>query len=183
MSAMTKLGRIAGLVALMVAAGSVSASAQEEQERPKPSLEKQIGDWTVVCYDQNGSSFCHMSETLVNKKTGMRVLGIGMRYFPAQKASAVEVTVPLNVGLENGASISVGKYTTKTLEYALCVREGCQAISPVDGNMLKAFGGADKGKVNVVDYASGKKVAISFELKGFADAYQTMVSSSKAAAN
>lgn len=173
-------GLIAGVAAMVLAVGA--AGAQEAPQRPAPTLNKQIGDWTVQCFGEGGANSCRMNEMLVNKKTGMRVLSVTVLYLPEQKRTLVEALVPLNVALQNGVSINADTFKSGTLQYNICVQQGCQTLFPATDDVIKALSSATKGSVQVVDFGSGKKISIAFPLSGFSEAYQTVVSSSRASA-
>ncbi|MGB8601545.1 MAG: invasion associated locus B family protein [Rhizomicrobium sp.] len=175
-------GLIAGFSAALMMVGAASAAPADEQRAPEPSLNKQIGDWTVQCFQQAGASTCRMNEMLVNKKTGMRVLSVTVLYVPERKSSFIEAVVPLNVALQSGVTISADTFTSGTLQYNICVQQGCQTVLPADGNVISSLGRATKGAVEVVDYTNGKKIKIGFPLEGFNEAYQTVVSNTRAAA-
>lgn len=172
-----RTGLIATAAAMVFAAGV--ASAQEAQRpAPTPTLNKQVGDWTVQCFSEAGMTNCRMNEMLVNKKTGMRVLSITVLYLPDQKRALIEALVPLNVALQNGVSVNTDTFKSGTLQYNICVSQGCQTLFPATDDIVKSLGSATKGTVQVVDFNSGKKVSIAFPLNGFSEAYQTIVSSS-----
>lgn len=163
---------------------SVAASAQEAGQRaaPTPSLSKQIGDWAVQCYTEGPMTTCRMNETLERKNTHMRILSITVLYLPAQKRTLIEAIVPLSVALQNGVSMTAGTFNTGTLQYNICVQQGCQTMLPADDASVKALSSATKGSVQIVDFGTGKKVSIPFPLNGFSEAYQTVVSNSRAPA-
>lgn len=174
-------GLIAFSAGLLMAGAAMAAG--EEQGAPQPTLNKQIGDWTVQCFEQGGATSCRMNEILINKKTSMRVLSLTVLYVPERKTALLEAVVPLNVALQNGVTISADTFTSGTLQYNICVQQGCQTVLPVDGNVVASLGRATKGAVEVVDYSTGKKIKIGFPLQGFSEAYQTVVSSTRAPAS
>jgi invasion protein IalB len=169
-------GVIAGTASAVLVAGA--AWAQEAAARPTPTLTKQIGDWTVQCFAEGGTTNCRMNEILVNKKTNIRVLSVTVLYLPEQKRSLIEALVPLNVALQSGVSVKAAPFDSGVLQYNICVAQGCQTLFPAVDDTIKSLSSATSGSVQIVDYSTGKKISIAFPLNGFSEAYQTIVSSS-----
>lgn len=181
MSAKKMLGGIsAGFAALMLFAGVAAAQdAAAAPDQPKQTLNKEVGNWTVKCFEKDGVTRCNMIEVLVNKKTGLRVLAVSVQYEPAQKRSVIELGVPLHVALQKGAVINTDTYTSGTLKYKICDQQGCYLVLPADDSVIASLGKATKASVEIVDFVSGKKVALKIPLDGFSSAYQTVVEASR----
>jgi invasion protein IalB len=169
-----------GAAALAALSLSGTSFAQEAQA-PKPTLTKEVGSWTVQCFEQNGASRCKMVEILVNKKSGMRVLGISLQYIAERKRSLMEVGVPLGITLQNGAVLKTDTFTSGTLRYSICDQQGCYVMMGVDDTLASTLSRSTKANMEWVNYGDGKKVSLAFPLDGFAAAYQEMVSASSAA--
>jgi invasion protein IalB len=92
---------------------------------------------------------------------------------------AIIVSVPLEVSLAKGVVIQTDSYTSPTLKYRMCTRDGCYVQAPVDNDLVasvaKSTGGA---RVNVVG-DDGKTYPIGFSLKGFSQAHDDMVAQAK----
>jgi invasion protein IalB len=169
-----------GAAALAALSLSGTSFAQEAQA-PKPTLTKEFGSWTVQCFEQNSASRCKMVEILINKKTGMRVLGISFQYIAEQKRSLVEIGVPLGITLQNGAMLKTDTFSSGTLRYSICDQQGCYVMMAADEKLASTISRSTKANVEWVSYGDGKKVSLAFPLDGFAAAYQEMISSSSAA--
>jgi invasion protein IalB len=175
-----RLGAVAAVAVLSLSAVGFAQEAQQQQQ-PKPTLTKEIGSWTVQCFEQGGASRCKMVEILVNKKTGVRVLGISLQYIAEQKRSVVEIGVPLGTMLQSGAVLKADTYKSDTLHYSICDQQGCYVMLVADDKLAAAIGKATNASMEWVGFGDGKKVTLAFPLDGFSAAYQEMVSSSSAA--
>jgi invasion protein IalB len=78
--------------------------------------------------------------------------------------------------------LQTDSYTSPSLKYRMCTRDGCFVQTAVDNNLVEAVAkSSGAAKVNVVG-DDGKTYAIKFSLKGFAQAHDDMVSQAKAKA-
>lgn len=178
MSTKKLLGGISvGFAALMLFAG-MAAAQDATAEQPKQTLNKEVGNWTVKCFEKSGVTRCNMIEVLVNKKTGERVLAVSVQYAPTQKRSVIEVSVPLHVALQKGAVINADTYTSGTLKYKICDQMGCYIVLPADDSVIASLGKATQASIEIVDFVSGKKVPLKIPLDGFSSAYQAVVEAS-----
>jgi invasion protein IalB len=172
-------GLFAGLAAVSILTGM--AAAQSSAPAPagangpaQPSETKEIGDWTVRCYPASSPMPCEMIELLVNKKSGRRVLGVLIMYNQAHDQNLMQVSTPLGVLIPNGAVLGSDTYTSEVMRYRMCDLQGCYAIMPLDSSAVKALGRATKAEMRVVS-VDGRKVNLSFSLKGFTAAYNALV--------
>jgi invasion protein IalB len=176
---MKALPILAALAFTAIAAGANAQEAPAKPQAPQPTFNKEIDGWDIKCFKVADASQCSMVETLVNKKSGQRVLAIRVIYVPAEKRSFVKISVPLNVALENGALLVADTYTSPALPFDTCDQYGCHTVLlPADADLVRKLGSAAKSKMEIVDFDSGKKVPISFPLNGFSNAYQAMVDGS-----
>ena len=172
-------GLFAGLAAVSILTGVAAAQSAAPEpaaaNKPlQPSDTKEFGDWSVRCYPASSGMPCEMIELLVNKKSNRRVLGVLIVYNPAQNRNVVQVSMPLGVLIPNGAVLGSDTYTSEVMHYRLCDMQGCYAIAALDSGAIKALGQATKAEMRVVA-ADGKKVNLSFSVKGFTAAYNALV--------
>lgn len=180
----------AALAALSVAAGSAlaakpaapAAAAPAPQanasQGPKISDVKEIGDWTVRCYDVKSPSPCEMVELRVAKKTGQRILGVLVAYVPSRDQHVIQISVPLGVALQNGLVISSDTFTSKPLRFRRCDQLGCYVETGIDNQSLAALGRATKADMQVVSM-DGRKFNLVFSLNGFTAAHDQLVALAK----
>lgn len=167
------------MIFALTAALALSASGYA-QEAPKPTITKEFSGWRLRCFDREGTTLCLIDETLVNKKTGEKVLSVSLQYVAAKKSALMEIGVPFGIAIENGAVLNTDTYKTETLRYRLCNQQGCYLVLPFDAAAVAKFGKATKAGVEVVFFGAkdNKTTTLSFPMDGFTAAYQAMVDAS-----
>lgn len=179
----TLIGAGLGLALACGAALAQDAAAPAQQQQPaKPPETKTIGDWIVRCFPIQSPSPCDMFQELVDQNTKQRVLSFSIAYVPGMNRHGMQVSVPLEVAIQKGATISSDSYTSPALRFRYCDRGGCYVQTVIDNAAIESLAksGPD-GKVRI--YAdSGKAYDLKFSLKGFAAAHDDMVEQAKAKA-
>lgn len=180
---------LAGAV-LAVALGCSPAFAQAGASGPaasppaRPEV-KQFDDWQVRCFPVQSPSPCDMFQEVANQQRNQRILAISIAYVPSMDRYALQITVPLGVAIQKGLSLQTDSYTSPTLRYRRCDRDGCYVETGVDKTLIEGIARSSpdgKAKVNITGDSTGKSVGVSFFLKGFSAAHDDMVSESKAKA-
>lgn len=164
-------------------AGAAAAFAQDAPAAPPPKPDvKTVEDWQVRCYPIQSAAPCDMLQEQGDQQSGRKILSISISYVPSMDKHALIVTVPLEVSLAKGIVLQTDSYTSPSLKYRMCTRDGCFVQTAVDNNLVEAVAkSSGAAKVNVVG-DDGKTYAIKFSLKGFAQAHDDMVSQAKAKA-
>ncbi len=154
---------------------SWSAFAQDAAPRAAAPDVKQIGDWSVRCFQIQSPSPCDMYEQLDDKKGGQRILAISLAYIPKMDRHAVQVAVPLGVAIPKGLVIQTDTFTSASLHYRRCDRNGCYVEIVLDNPSVESLAksGPD-AKVKIVA-DGGKPFDLRFSLNGFAAAHDAMV--------
>src|SRR5579863_6660389 len=168
-------------IALVLAAGSAQAQGNAPAAPAKPE-QKQFDDWQVRCFPIQSPSPCDMFQEVANPQRNQRILAISIAYVPSMDRYALQVTVPLGVSLPKGLSMQTDSYTSPTLHYRRCDRDGCYVETGVDKGLIEGIARSSpdaKAKVNITGDSNGKNVGITFFLKGFAAAHDDMVSESR----
>ncbi|HVW72076.1 MAG TPA: invasion associated locus B family protein [Rhizomicrobium sp.] len=171
---------IAGAV-FAVALSAGQAAAQAQAGKPE---QKQFDDWQVRCFPVQSPSPCDMFQELLNQQRNQRILAMSIAYVPSMDRYALQVTVPLGISIPNGLTIQTDSFTSPTLKYRRCDREGCYVETGVDKSLIEGIAKSSpdgKAKVNIV-VDNGKKYGLTFFLKGFAAAHDDMVSEARAKA-
>ncbi len=151
------------------------ASAPTNASQPsQPNETKNIGDWTVRCFQAASATPCEMIELFVNKKTNQRVLGVLVVYNQKNNQNLMQIAVPLGVSLQNGAVLSSDTYSSGVMHFRLCDMQGCYTVTPLDNEAIKSLGRASKAAMSIVS-ADGKKLNIPFSLNGFDAAYAALL--------
>lgn len=176
-----KRALIGGL--LLVLAGSSAALAQQAApaQMPKPDV-KTVDDWMVRCYPVQSVSPCDVFQEQDDRRSGQRVLSISLAFVPSMNRHIIQVTVPLDVSIPKGVTMQSDTYTSPAMKYRMCTRDGCFVQTAVNNDLVEALArSSGTGKLNVVG-DNGKTYALTFSLKGFAQAHDDMVTQAKAKA-
>ncbi len=173
------IGGLAGSLA-WVLAGSCAALGQPQAPVGKPDV-KTVEDWMVRCYPVQSVSPCDIFQEQDSQR-GQRVMSISLAFVPSLNRHIIQVTVPLDVSIPKGLTMQSDTYTSPTLRYRMCTRDGCFVQTAVDNGMIEALArSSGAGKVNIFA-DNGKSYALTFSLKGFAAAHDDMVTEAKAKA-
>ncbi len=179
--AMISRSLVAGLALAVSGSYAAFAHGAAPAQLPRPEV-KQVEDWQVRCYPVQSISPCDIFQEQAQKDTGQRVLSISIAFVPSMNRHIIQVTVPLDVSLPKGVTMQSDTYTSPVLKYRMCTREGCFVQTGIDNALVEALArSSGTGKINV-EADGGKKVALTFSLKGFAAAHDDMAAQAKAKA-
>jgi invasion protein IalB len=169
-------------IGLTLAAGAALAQQAPAAEAPGRPDVKTVGDWTVRSFPIQSPSPCDIFQEQDYQKTGQRVLSISIAYVPSMDKHAIQISVPLDISIQKGVTLQTDAYTSPTLKYRRCDRNGCYIEMAVDNALVEglAKSGA-QGKVNIAA-DNGKNYTLNFSLKGFAQAHDDMVAQARAKA-
>jgi len=173
------MGAMAGVLLACTTAMAQQPAADAVPPRPES---KTVGDWLVRCFPIQSASPCDIFQELDNQRTHQRVLSLSFAYVPSLDRHHVQITVPLEVSIPKGLTIQTDSYTSPVLKYRRCDRNGCYVEMAVDNSLIAALArSSGDAKVNIVS-DSGKSYGLTFFLKGFAAAHDSMVEQAKAKA-
>ena len=116
-----------------------------------------------------------MIQLLTQKSTGNRVMSLSIAFAPQAGRHLVQFVVPLGVSLPKGAALLAGSYTSPRLFYRRCNKAGCFVEGGIEEAVIDALGKSDGPAKMMVVSDSGKPLSISFSLRGFAQAHDSMV--------
>lgn len=141
------------LIAAVLAAASLTATA-------KISDGKAYGDWKGIC--QEGE--CGVGQ-IVNNDKGEPVGRIVLRKVPEAKNNVVAfITIPLGVNLRAGMALAVDGKELGVSPYDFCDPNGCTAVIPLEGDVLKKIKAGSA--LQVGSYFGNKQQTMGFSLKG-----------------
>jgi invasion protein IalB len=174
-----------GAFAGVVLAGGVALAQQAAPDASaapgRPDV-KTVGDWFVRCFPVQSPSPCDIFQEGDTPQTHQRVLSMSVAYVPSLDRHALQITVPLEIAIPKGLTISADGYTSPVLKYRRCDRNGCYVEMAVDNAMIEALSKGGAGaKINIVA-DNGKSYALNLSLKGFAAAHDDMVTQARAKA-
>lgn len=174
---------ISASLGLMAFAVPAWAQAAAPQGLPKAETTT-FDDWQVRCFQVESPSPCDMFQQVANQQRSQRIMAISIAYVPSLDRYALQITVPLGISIPKGLSIQTDSYTSPTLHYRRCDRDGCYVETAVDKSLIDSIAKSNpdgKAKVNIV-VDNGKSYGLTFFLKGFAAAQQDLVNKARAKA-
>ncbi|MBA2588226.1 MAG: invasion associated locus B family protein [Alphaproteobacteria bacterium] len=174
------MGVFAGL---MLASGVAQAQDAGPAAGPAKPDVKAVQDWFVRCFPVQSPSPCDMFQELDDQRTRQRVVSLSFAFVPSLNRHALQITVPLEVSIPKGLTIKTDTYTSPTLKYRRCDRNGCYVEMAVDNGLIESLSRSSGtgAKVNI-SADNGKTYGLTFSLKGFAEAHDDMVSQARAKA-
>ena len=167
----------AGLV-LGATAALAQTPASAPGRPPAPDV-KMVGDWAVRCFPINSPSPCDMYQELADKDSHQRVLAISIAYVPSLDRNGIIISVPLEVSIQKGLVIQTDNFTSPTLKYRRCDRNGCYVEMPMDAASIASLSKSAKDANIKIAADGGKEFSLKFSLDGFSSAYDQMVDLAK----
>jgi len=164
------------ILATLLLAGA--ASAQTQPVVPRPEV-KEIGDWSVRCFPMDSPSPCDMYEELDDKNSHQRVLSVSLAYIPKMDRHAIQISVPLGVALPKGLVIQTDSFTSGTLRYRRCDRQGCYVEMVLDNAAVDSLAKSGPNARIKIVADGGKPFDMRFSLNGFAAAHDSMASQAR----
>jgi invasion protein IalB len=175
-------GAFAGVVLASGVALAQQAAPDAAPATPGRPDVKAVGDWFVRCFPVQSPSPCDIFQEGDTPQTRQRVLSVSVAYVPSLDRHALQVSVPLEIAIPKGLTITADGYSSPVMKYRRCDRNGCYVEMAVDNAMIEALGkSGDTAKINIVA-DNGKKYALNLSLKGFAAAHDDMVTQARAKA-
>jgi invasion protein IalB len=180
------IARLAFLGLLAFCTAVVAQTLQPKQPQPAPAAaptaptQPAPGEavppqptWMVNCTNVSGGFDCRASQTLIAKKTGVRVLTLVVRTTPDAKKPVMLIQVPLGIYLPAGITLQIGKDAGKKLPLHSCNQEGCLTEYPVtDAEIAAMQQGADVAVL--VQDLNKAPVTLQVPGLGFGAAYAKM---------
>lgn len=120
-------------------------------------------DWRVFCPQaQVENASCAISGDVIDPEQKAAVARISIAKDTKNKenpdAEVIAFTLPLNVLLQNGVGVQIGKEPVKTIKYRSCNQQACLAITPLDDAMLSAMQAGTETKISFIGAQPNAKV-------------------------
>lgn len=159
---------MAVLAAAALAGGGVAQALAQSAVPESPAAAANPQPWTISCAGQgaSGGLVCSMSQGLIAKNTGQRVLGVTIARDPASGAYSARLSLPHGLLLPEGVQIWIDEGARARHPITTADQHGSYAAVPLDQAMIAAM---KKGTIlNVsVKSASGDEVIFQLSLNGF----------------
>jgi invasion protein IalB len=143
-------------------------------------------DWRVFCPQAKIENVsCEISGDVVDpnlKATVARISIIKDAKAPKDKpgAEVIAYTVPLDVLLDRGVGVQVGKDPVKVVKYRSCNNASCVAIAPLEPAMIDAMrAGADVKLSFIGAQSNAKAQTLTVSFKGFNEARSAYTSGNR----
>ncbi len=134
-------------------------------------------DWRTYCPPAKiDSASCEMMGDVVDpnlKATVARISIVKDPKAPKDKPNAeiIAFTLPLDVLLDRGVGVQIGKDPVKVVKYRTCNNVGCVAVTPLEPAMLNAMLAGTETKLSFIGAQSNAKAqTLTVSFKGFNDA-------------
>lgn len=135
--------------------------------------------WSVTCRkDDNGAlTGCQLSQHVLIKKTGQRLLSVIVEPRPTKSGLSLLLVMSHGVLLPPGIAVDAPGIEQIKLQYRLSDKDGVYAATELTDKLLELMKSGNELKITVVA-ASRQRVAIPVSLNGFTAAF-TKFSASK----
>lgn len=174
------MARMLAVAALLAAMQSTVAAQTATPTGPRPAGEAQAEapaeaapaqSWTVNCSSQGagGDLVCAMSQTLIAKNTGQRVVSAAVFRSP-QGGYAMRFSLPHGIMLPAGIEVWIDEGQRSKHEIATADQNGSYSTMPVNDATAGALRAGQILNL-LVKAASGDEIIFQLSLKGFTQAF------------
>lgn len=147
-----------------------SVSAQDQVSIP----------WTVICdfenkIAENPSDKCRMAQSIVTAENNDPVLIARVFQDPTPILLA---SVPLNVFLKPGLSLSIDEGRSQTYAFEICNADGCHTGIPLDNDNIAALKRGLYARFSFLD-AGGLEITLPIDLSGFTKSWDELTNAAQ----
>lgn len=161
----------ASFVAIGVGALALAASTLAAAQQSAGPV-----NWLVNCSNtgEAGALTCQMSQSVVVRETGQRLLNIMIRKGETPTTPAMMLTLPHGLYLPAGVKMSIDDTPVQDLEVQTCQPTGCFAGMAVSEGLLEAMRQGSALQFEVQDLQR-RPIKLNSTLSGFTSAYQQIL--------
>lgn len=167
---------IGALLATAATLGFLATAALAQQaggeSTPPPGPPK----WLVSCTNTaaDGSLRCSMSQSILIRNTGQRLVTIVMRKDPGQELPAMMLTLPFGFFLPDGVSMFIDDEASEQLPIQTCDAGGCYAGLAVSRSLLDSMRFGAKLTFVIKDLQK-REITIDATLEGFDASFEKLI--------
>lgn len=153
------------------------AAAQQQQQQFENVTSEKSGDWTVECgtVPQTKQRVCRMAQIIndptTNKPAAQAMVLKGQQ--GGKPAAVLRVVAPLALWLRPGIGISVDGGANTTMQFEVCLRDGCMAQLPLSTGLVNALKRGSAAQL-ALQHINRRKVNLNMSLRGFTTAYDKL---------
>jgi len=128
--------------------------------------------WTVNCTSQGDAAVltCAMTQVLLAKQTGQRVVGASVFRPKPDAAAVMRVSLPHGVLLPEGVDVGIDDAAPTKHVISIADQNGSYAQFELGGSMIGELQGGTALSIGV-SAADGKRIVFKLSLKGFGAAF------------
>lgn len=128
-----------------------------------------FGAWKLAC--DAGAVSCYVEQNTSLTDTGQRVLRVMAGDLGPERRPVLHLTVPLGIYIPLGVALRVDAGLQRKAEVHTCTSDGCEAMLPLDAELLAALTGGQLTQVAFLDAVTRRQITVAVPMAGFAQAY------------
>lgn len=168
---------VLGLVLGWMARGLITYNTGQQSSTP-------YSDWHTLCPAATAKdASCEMDTDVTDAKSKQVAARVSITRDP-KLGQVFEVVVPLNMLLDPGIGLQVGKDPVRNYKYRTCNQAGCISVTPIDDALVTEMAGADKLQLMTISANPGSTMqTLDISRNGFADARKAYLNGNRKRAN
>jgi invasion protein IalB len=91
-----------------------------------------------------------------------------------ERQPVLHLTVPLGIYIPLGVALRVDAGPQRKAEIHTCTTDGCEAMIPLDAELLAALTGGQLTQVAFLDAVTRRQITVAMPMTGFAQAYTAL---------
>lgn len=138
-----------------------------------PQANAQVfNNWQLAC--EASRVTCYVSQNTSLTETGQRVLRAVAGNLGPEEQPVLHLTVPLGIYIPLGVALRVDAGPQRKAEVHTCTSDGCEAVLPLDAELLAALTGGQLTQVAFLDAVTRRQITVAVPMAGFAQAYTAL---------
>ncbi len=149
----------------------ITPDKKTESVAEKETTNKQFQDWTYRCGGKGLKDEQCLITQSIHQESGMRLLGVAVRYLGPDDNPWLILTTPLGIFLPAGIGFNIVRMGKGGEEYKIpirvCMPVGCRASMSLDKKLIWALKTGSQVKVAFLDNKTRKQITVEVSLAGF----------------
>lgn len=147
----------------------MTAAAQDTAtQQPLWQMRETVGDWSIMCATSSPDT-CRMVQVRTSNE-GQKGRLLEVNLGKHGENALMIMTLPFGLDLRVGGVMKVDNKPEVKFDYSTCTPEGCQAILPVDADMMKTLQNGSEMSVGFRPWGNDQTLVVKASLKGSAAA-------------
>jgi invasion protein IalB len=168
---------VLGLVLGWMGRGLITYNTGQESSTP-------YSDWRTVCPAATAKdASCEMVSDVTDPKTKQVAARVSITRDP-KLGQVIAFVLPLNVQLDPGIGLQIGKDPVRQYKYRTCNQAGCISVTPVEDALVNQMGSTDKLQLMTISANPGSAMqTLDISRNGFAAARRAFLNGNRKRAN